>query len=67
MKLSAESPRSYVVLTKDRGAYCAMVIISLLDLPLDLPPDSEARDYGIDTFVSGLPDYLSRCRGRFPI
>lgn len=45
-----------------RGAYCAMVVISLLDLPLALPPDAEARRHGIDTFVSGLPEYLSRCQ-----
>ncbi|KAL1969552.1 hypothetical protein VTN77DRAFT_8990 [Rasamsonia byssochlamydoides] len=45
-----------------RGAYCAMVIISLLDLPLELPPDAEARRYGLETFVSGLPEYLSRCQ-----
>ncbi|KAL2002027.1 hypothetical protein VTN02DRAFT_780 [Thermoascus thermophilus] len=45
-----------------RGAYCAMVIISLLDLPLDLPPEAEARRHGLETFVSGLPEYLSRCQ-----
>lgn len=38
-----------------------MVIISLLDLPVDLPPDAEARQYGLDKFTSGLPKYLSRC------
>lgn len=43
------------------GAYCAMVIISLLDLPLELPPEAEARRHGLETFVSGLPEYLSRC------
>ncbi|QKX55641.1 uncharacterized protein TRUGW13939_02738 [Talaromyces rugulosus] len=45
-----------------RGAYCAIVIISLLDLPLELPPESEARKHGLHTFVSGLPEYLSRCQ-----
>ncbi|OAT06004.1 protein farnesyltransferase subunit beta [Blastomyces gilchristii SLH14081] len=45
-----------------RGAYCAMVIIALLDLPLQLPPDSPARHAGLDTFISGLPEYLSRCQ-----
>ncbi|PYH96834.1 beta subunit of farnesyltransferase [Aspergillus ellipticus CBS 707.79] len=45
-----------------RGAYCAMVIISLLDLPLTLPPDAEARKYGLETFTSGLSDYLARCQ-----
>ncbi|KAI9931287.1 hypothetical protein ASPWEDRAFT_47477 [Aspergillus wentii DTO 134E9] len=45
-----------------RGAYCAMVIISLLDLPLTLPPEAEARRYGLESFASGLPEYLSRCQ-----
>lgn len=39
-----------------------MVIISLLDLPLELPPDAEARRYGLEAFTSGLPEYLSRCQ-----
>lgn len=39
-----------------------MVIISLLDLPLELPPDAEARQYGLEKFTSGLPEYLSRCK-----
>ncbi|PWY87219.1 CaaX farnesyltransferase beta subunit Ram1 [Aspergillus sclerotioniger CBS 115572] len=45
-----------------RGAYCSMVIIAMLDLPLALPPDAEARQYGLETFASGLPEYLSRCQ-----
>lgn len=45
-----------------RGAYCAMVIISLLDLPLTLPPDAEARQYGLESFTSGLSEYLARCK-----
>jgi hypothetical protein len=44
-----------------RGAYCAMTIISLLDLPIDLPPEAEARRHGLRLFSSGLPEYLSRC------
>lgn len=44
-----------------RGAYCAMVAISLLNLPLELPPEAEARKYGLRTFLDGLPEYLSRC------
>src|SRR5436190_9369113 len=44
------------------GAYCAMVIIALLDLPPELPPDASARRFGFDTFASGLPEYLTRCR-----
>ncbi|THC89166.1 hypothetical protein EYZ11_011383 [Aspergillus tanneri] len=45
-----------------RGAYCAMVIISLLDLPLTLPLESEARQYGLESFTSGLSEYLARCQ-----
>lgn len=44
-----------------RGVYCAMVTISLLNLPLELPPEAEARKYGMRTFLDGLPEYLSRC------
>lgn len=44
------------------GAYCAMTLVSLLDLPLTLPPDAEAREAGLETFASGLAEYLSRCR-----
>jgi len=44
------------------GAYCAMVMIALLDLPPELPPDASARRFGFDTFASGLPEYLSRCQ-----
>lgn len=50
---------------RSRGAYCAMVIISLLDLPLELPADAPARQYGLETFTSGLPEYLSRCEKRY--
>lgn len=45
-----------------RGAYCAMVIITLLGLPLQLPPDSPAAKAGLRTFADGLGDYLSRCQ-----
>ncbi|CAI7606847.1 unnamed protein product [Penicillium bialowiezense] len=44
-----------------RGAYCAMTIISLLDLPLTLA-DGQAREAGLETLTSGLPQYLSRCQ-----
>src|SRR5882757_4217087 len=37
-----------------RGAYCALVAISLLNLPLSLPPDSPARAAGLETFMDGL-------------
>lgn len=39
-----------------------MVMVALLDLPVELPPDAPAREFGHDTFVSGLPEYLSRCK-----
>lgn len=45
----------------DRGAYCAMTVICLLDLPLELPADSPARSHGCDTFLSGLGEWVSRC------
>lgn len=45
-----------------RGAYCAMVIVSLMDLPFELPPDAPARQKGRTTFADGLGDYLSRCQ-----
>lgn len=38
-----------------------MVIISLLNLPMELPPNSKARIEGDETFLTGLPEYLSRC------
>ncbi|KAI9765596.1 MAG: CAAX farnesyltransferase (FTase) subunit beta [Geoglossum simile] len=45
-----------------RGAYCAMVLISLLDLPIDLPSTSDAKLEDEDTLVTRLPEYLSRCQ-----
>ncbi|TLD14434.1 uncharacterized protein PgNI_04205 [Pyricularia grisea] len=46
-----------------RGAYCAAVIISLLNLPLDLCKDSEAyiRDPNANLFT-GLGDYVRKCQ-----
>ena len=45
-----------------RGALCALLTLSLLDLPLSLPPDSPARAAGLKTFKDGLGEYLSRCQ-----
>ena len=45
-----------------RGAYCALVALSLLNLPLELPPDSPARAAGLKTFTDRLGPYLSRCQ-----
>lgn len=39
-----------------------MVMIALLDIPLELPPDAPARSAGLSHFTSGLPEYLARCR-----
>ena len=43
------------------GAYCAMTIISLLAIPLELPPNAPSRATGFTSFLDGLPEYLSRC------
>ncbi|KAF2753885.1 terpenoid cyclases/Protein prenyltransferase [Pseudovirgaria hyperparasitica] len=45
-----------------RGAYCAMTIVSLLNLPLELPKGSPARVNGDETFFTGLPEWISRCQ-----
>ena len=43
------------------GAYTAMVMISLLGLPLELPQESPARAAGMSSFLDKLPQWLSRC------
>lgn len=45
-----------------RGAFCAVVVLSLLNLPLDLPPDAPARLGGRTTFTDGLADWVARCQ-----
>ncbi|KAK0742362.1 terpenoid cyclases/protein prenyltransferase alpha-alpha toroid [Apiosordaria backusii] len=47
-----------------RGAYCAAVIITLLDLPLDLTPDSPAYKPDDPSFnlLTGVADYVRRCQ-----
>ncbi|CAG8957238.1 hypothetical protein HYFRA_00009440 [Hymenoscyphus fraxineus] len=45
-----------------RGAYCATVIISLLDLPLELPKDSSAWSPEHTSFLTGLPEWVARCQ-----
>jgi protein farnesyltransferase subunit beta len=45
-----------------RGAFCAMVVISLLNLPLDLPQDAVARSHGLTTLTDGLGDWVSKCQ-----
>ena len=46
---------------KYSGAYCAMTIVALLAIPLELPPNAPARASGFTSFLDGLPEYLSRC------
>lgn len=45
-----------------RGAYCATVIISLLNLPLDLSSDSPARSAGLTDLFTGTADYVRKCQ-----
>lgn len=45
-----------------RGAYIAAVIITLLDLPLDLTPDSPAYDGGRLNLLSGMAEYVRSCQ-----
>ncbi|KAI0477709.1 terpenoid cyclases/Protein prenyltransferase [Xylariaceae sp. FL0804] len=45
-----------------RGAYCAAVVVSLLNLPLELPPDCPARTAGCPDLFAGLADYVRRCQ-----
>ncbi|KAF4552644.1 Prenyltransferase and squalene oxidase repeat-containing protein 1 [Elsinoe fawcettii] len=45
-----------------RGAYCSMVVISLLNLPLDLPPDAPARKAGLTSFLDRLGEWVGRCQ-----
>ena len=43
-----------------------MVLVSLLDLPLALTDQCNARsNFGMRTFTDGLPEYLGRCQSRF--
>jgi len=45
-----------------RGAYIAAVIITLLDIPLELHPDSPAWSREGTTLLTGLPEWISRCQ-----
>jgi protein farnesyltransferase subunit beta len=48
------------VLTSHSGAYIAAVLISLLDLPLNLSRDSPAWSHEEDTLITGLPEWIAR-------
>jgi protein farnesyltransferase subunit beta len=45
-----------------RGTYCALVILSLLNLPMELPHDAPSRAAGFMTFNDGVGEYISRCQ-----
>ncbi|KAF2154687.1 terpenoid cyclases/Protein prenyltransferase [Myriangium duriaei CBS 260.36] len=45
-----------------RGAYCSMTIISLLNLPLELPLDCPARKAGLHSFTDKLGEWVGRCQ-----
>lgn len=45
-----------------RGAYCGMTIISLLNLPMELPAGSPARVNGDETFLTNLTTWIKRCQ-----
>lgn len=45
-----------------RGAYCAMTIITLLNLPLELPPHAPARQSGLTSFLDQLGKWVGRCQ-----
>ncbi|KAF9876197.1 farnesyltransferase beta subunit ram1 [Colletotrichum karsti] len=45
-----------------RGAYCAAVIVTLLNLPLELSTDSPAWTPERPTIWTGLADYVRRCQ-----
>lgn len=45
-----------------RGAYCAVVIASLLRLPLTLPASERARLPGLASLTDGLAAWVGRCQ-----
>lgn len=45
-----------------RGAYCAMVVISLLNLPSNLPTPIHTKDTTLSNFQDGVEDYLAKCQ-----
>jgi hypothetical protein len=49
------------ILNISSGAYIAALLITLLDLPLELPKDSPASSRGMTSLLSGLPEWIARC------
>lgn len=45
-----------------RGAYCALIVLSLLNIPLELPPDAPARKQGLTSFLDNLGSWIGRCQ-----
>ena len=45
-----------------RGAFCAVVVLSLLNLPLELPQDAPAREQGLTTFTDKLGEWVRSCQ-----
>ena len=45
-----------------RGAYCALTILALLNLPLELPQDAPARKDGLQSFTDRLGEWIGRCQ-----
>ncbi|KAI1416583.1 terpenoid cyclases/Protein prenyltransferase [Hypoxylon sp. FL1857] len=45
-----------------RGAYCAAVLVTLLNLPLDLSSDSPAWTNDRPDLFTGLPEFVRRCQ-----
>lgn len=52
---------------QSRAAYCVMVCLSLLNLPLELPDSSPGRVKGNETFLTGLAEWISRCECCLPL
>lgn len=45
-----------------RGAYCAMVVLSLLNLPMELPIPISLHERTLTRFDDGLEEWLARCQ-----
>ena len=45
-----------------RGAFCVVVIASLLNLPLELSPEEHKRVGGAGTLLGGLAEWVSSCK-----